>query len=135
MLDCASVDLALVQPSDARSDWSGMGKKERKKKRRKKEKNKWEKGRKRKGKKRRIRCEREDRGEDRGRIHDKLLASKWPLVKQPSGALLPSADSIPWDPACPFSEILRGRPVSVGTTQNILIKFTDRSDHCSILIA
>lgn len=32
MLDCASVDLALVQPSDARSDWSGMGKKERKKK-------------------------------------------------------------------------------------------------------
>lgn len=62
-----------------------------------------EKGRKRKGKKRSgIRCERarRARGEDRGRIHDKLLASEWPLVKQPSDALLPSADSIPWDPAC-----------------------------------
>lgn len=35
--------------------------------------------------------------ETRGRIHDKLLALEWSLVKQPSGTFL-SRGSIPWDP-------------------------------------
>lgn len=84
----------------------GWARRRRRKKKGEEKKKKGKKEGKGKGRKEEESDASEERGEDRGRIHDKLLASEWPLVKQPSGALLPSADSIPWDPACPFSEIL-----------------------------
>lgn len=89
-----TIDLALVHNLRARVS---IGREGWVKKKREKKKIKRRRG---------IQRERGPRERIAGGIHDKLLASEWPLVKQPSGTLLPSADSIPWDSACPFSEVL-----------------------------
>lgn len=65
--------------------------------------------------------------ETRGRIHDKLLALEWSLVKQPSGTFL-SRGSIPWDPTTTRLSWTLERIACwpVGNDTNILINIPPR---------
>lgn len=66
--------------------------------------------------------------ETRGRIHDKLLALEWSLVKQPSGTFL-SRGSIPWDPTTRLSwALVRIACWPVGNDTNILINILAQSE-------